>query len=232
MNIFDCITTRRSIRKFEKKEVDDRLIGVMLYMATHAPSCGNMQDWQFVIVKDEKIKEKLFEAALQQPPLKEAPLVIVVCADLEKASLRHGKRGEVFYSIQDTANATTILLLTAHVLGLGALWIGAFDEERVKDILQLPEKLRPVALIPVGYAAEKPEMPKKIPFENLTWIERVGKKYDISYYFQPGPKGEFSGQLMGKPIGNRIEDALKKYREQIKEKKRPTFAELLKKIFK
>jgi len=221
MNIFDCITTRRSVRKFQKKEVDDRLIGVMLHMATHAPSAGNIQDWHFLIVRDEKVKEKLFTAALHQPPLKEAPLVIVVCTDLEKTSLRFGKRGETFYSVQDTASAITILLLTAHALGLGALWVGSFDEERVKDILQLPEKLRPVALIPVGYAAEKPEMPKRIPFENLTWIERFGKKYDMSYYFQPGPKGE----ARMKPIGNRIEDILKKYRERIKEKKKLTFSE-------
>jgi nitroreductase len=221
MNIFDCITTRRSVRKFQKKEVDDRLIGVMLHMATHAPSAGNIQDWHFLVVRDEKVKEKLFTAALHQPPLKEAPFVIVVCTDLEKTNLRFGKRGETFYSVQDTASAITILLLTAHALGLGALWVGSFDEERVKDILQLPEKLRPVALIPVGYAAEKPEMPKRIPFENLTWIERFGKKYDMSYYFQPGPKGE----ARMKPIGNRIEDILKKYRERIKEKKKLTFSE-------
>jgi nitroreductase len=231
MNVFDCITTRRSIRKFEKKEVDDRLIGVMLYMATHAPSCGNLQDWNFLIVKDEGVKEKLFEAALQQPFIKEAPVLIVACADLEKASMKYGKRGEVLYSIQDTASAITILLLTANVLGLGTTWVGAFDEERVKDILQLPERLRPIALIPVGYAAEKPEMPKRLPFENLTWIERVGKKYDISYYFQPGPREVAAQKPIGKPIGNRIEDALKKYRKEVKEKKKPTFAEMLKKVF-
>jgi nitroreductase len=228
MNIFDCVTGRRSIRKFQKKDVDERLIGVMLYMATHAPSCGNMQDWQFLIVKDEEKKEKLFEASLQQHPLKEAPLIIVVCADLEKASLRYGKRGELLYSIQDTANAITVMMLTAHALGLGTVWIGAFDEERVKDILVLPEKLRPVALVPVGYAAEKPGEKRTLPFENLTWIEKIGKKYDSSYYFQPGPH---RSDVSFKPIGNRIEEALKKYRDKNKSKSKPNFSDILKKIF-
>jgi nitroreductase len=181
MNVFQCIFKRRSIRKFEKKEIDDKLIGLMLYAATHAPSAGNTQEWEFVVVKDKEQKKKLAIAALHQDFIAQAPVVIVVCADLEKISLRYGKRGESLYFAQDTAAAIQNILLSAHALGLGSCWVGAFDEESVKDILKLPENLRPLAILPIGYAAEEPEMPKRIPFENLTYLDFYGKKYEIEF---------------------------------------------------
>lgn len=223
MNIFDCITSRRSIRKFEEKSVDDKLIGVMLHMAVHAPSSGNVQEWEFIVVKDEMIKKKLAKAALDQDFIVEAPVDIVVCADLEKASLRYGMRGEIFYSVQDTANAAMIMMLTANALGLGSCWVGSFDEDDVKIILDLPDRLRPVAIIPVGYAREKPDAPKKIPFENLTWLNKHNNKYDISYLTQPGSKRDHNF----KPVGNYVEDAWKKYK---KKREKISFAQFLKKF--
>jgi nitroreductase len=196
--------------KFKKDDVDDKLIGVMLHMATYAHSAGEIQEWNFIVVRDEKEKENLYKAALEHPVLKNAPVVIVVCADLEKASMRFQKRGEVFYSVQDTASASMLMLLAANALGLGAVWIGSFDEERVKDILYLPENLRPVAMIAVGYVEEEEEMRERITFDNLTWYNKYGKKYDISYIFQPGARKE----VEIKPIGNLIEDAIKKLRRE------------------
>jgi nitroreductase len=212
MDIFDAIVTRKGVVKFKKDTVDDKLIGVMLHMATHAHSAGDMQEWNFVVVKDEEIKKKLYSAALEHPLLREAPLIIVVCADLEKASMRYGKRGEVFYSVQDTAAAAMLMLVSANALGLGAAWIGSFDEERVKDILFLPDKLRPVAIIAVGYPAEAEERREGIPFDNLTWTDTYGKKYDISYIFQPGARKD----VEIKPIGNIVEDAVKKLLKKVR----------------
>lgn len=181
MNIFQCIFKRRSVRRFEKKDVDDKLIGLILYAATHAPSSGNTQEWEFIVVKDEDQKKKLAIAALHQDFIAEAPAVIVVCADLEKINLRYGKRGENLYFAQDTAAAVQNILLSAHALGLGSCWVGAFDEEHVKDILGLPENSRPLVILPIGYPAEEPEMPKRIPFENLTYLDFYGKKYEIEF---------------------------------------------------
>ena len=223
MNIFDCILKRRSVRRFQKKEVDDKLIGVMLYMATQAPSAGNVQEWQFIVVKDEETKKKLAAASLDQDFVVQAPVDIVVCADMEKIGLKYGERGTNLYFAQDTANATMIILLTATALGLSTCWVGAFNEEDVKKILGVPNNLKPVAIVPVGYGDEKPEESKRIPFENLTWADKYGKKYDISYLFQPGPKEE----TRYKPIGNYIQDALEKYS---KTKKRLDFSKFLKKI--
>ncbi len=212
MNIFKAIIGRRSIRKFEKKEVDDKLIGVLLYMATMAPSAGNTQEWNFIVVKDEKLKKELAKAALDQNFIAEAPVVIVVCSDLEKISLRYGRRGELLYSIQDASLAIQNILLSAYALGLGSCFVGAFDEEKVKSLLELPTKLRPLAIIPIGYPAEEPEVPKRIPFENLTWLNKYGKKLELALAVQPGTR---KVEII-KPIGNLIEEKIKFKRERRK----------------
>lgn len=232
MNIFECIFNRRSTRSFKSDPVDDKLIGVMLYSATHAPSTGNTQDWHFVVVKEEEIKKKLAEAALRQRFVAEAPVIIVVCIDKENAIMRYGKRGETFYSVQDTANATMILMLAAHALGLKTCWVGAFDEDRVGHIIELPNQLRPVAIVPVGYSGETPKKPRRIPFEQLTSVNTYGKKYDISYAVQPGDKGK---EYKFKQIGNYLEDIFKEKLEKAgtkrpKEKKKLTFAEFLRRL--
>lgn len=208
MNIFDAITTRAAVKKFEPKLVDDKLIGVILYMATHAPSAGNIEPWEFVVVKDKDTKKKLYEAALKQEQVRDAPVDIVVCADLKRASLKYQERGEFLYSIQDTAGAITIMMITANALGLGSDWIRAMDEESVKDILNLPKELRPVGIIAIGYPKEKPEKEKLIPFERLVWYDKYKQKYHIAEFFQPGPRQE-----VFKPIGEQIVEAIRKYKK-------------------
>lgn len=212
MNLFDAITTWVPVKKFEKTPVDDKLIGVMLHMAGHAASAGNLQAWEFIVVKDEDTKKKLAIAALRQEHVLQAPVDIVVCADLKKMSLKYQERGEFLYSIQDTASAVTIILLSATALGLGSDWVKAMDEESVKDILKLPNGLRPVGIIPIGYAKEKPVREKLIPFERISWFDRYGQKYHISEFFQAGPSAE-----VFKPIGKMIEETVKKYKKEKKQ---------------
>lgn len=230
MNIFEAIVNRRSVREFIRdKPVDDKLIGVMLHMATQAPSAGNMQDWEFVVVKDEELKKRIAFAALRQNFIAEAPVVIVVCSNLNKISMRYGERGERMYSLQDTSYASMNILLSATTLGLGSCLVAAFDEESVRSILSLPETLRPVAIIPIGYSDEKPEQPKRIPFETLTSINTYGRKYQVSLAVQPGPEPE----AKFKPFGTYIEEVLRKWKkEKPKEKKGLEFEDLLKKLLK
>jgi len=204
----------------------------MLYSATHAPSAGNTQEWQFIVVKDEDVKKKLAEAALRQRFIAEAPVVIVVCIDKEKISLRYGKRGEALYAFQDTAAAVMNMILAAEALGLSTCWIGAFDEDKAGHVLELPNQVRPVAIVPVGYSDETPRKPKRIPFEQVTSVNTYGKKYDIAYAVQPGDKGK---EYKFKQIGKYLEDISK---ERLKEKKakRPkgkrkmTFTEFLRRL--
>jgi nitroreductase len=226
MNIFESIISWRPTKKFESKHIDDKLIGVMLHMATHAASAGNMQAWQFIVVRDDEIKKKLCSVALDQKQVAEAPIDIVVCADLEKANLRYSTRGEVFYSIQDTAAAVQIILLSANALGLGSDWIKAFDEDRVRTVVELPQNLRPVAIIPIGYAREDYIERKLLPFENMTWENKYGKKYELSYIVQPGIKRETSWR----PIGNYIEEAFQKRKKEKPKTEKMSFSQLVKKL--
>jgi len=227
MNIFEDIVSWKPAKKFENKHIDDKLVGVMLHMASHAVSAGNIQEWQFIVVRDAEIKKKLSAAALEQTQIIQAPVDIVVCADIEKANLRYSTRGEVFYSIQDTAAAVQIMLLSANALGLGSDWIKAFDEEKTRTILDLPHNLRPVAIVPIGYAIEEVEERKLLPFENLTWENKFGKKYELSYIIQPGIKRETSW----KPIGNYIEELFQKRKKpKLQKTEKLSFSQLMKKL--
>jgi nitroreductase len=229
MNVFEAITNRRSIRRFLKKEVDDNQIGLMLYMATQAPSAGNAQEWEFVVVKDEEIKKKLAIASLHQGFVKDAPVDIVVCANLDRISTRFGKRGELLYAAQDTANAVILMMLSATAMGLGTCWVGAFDEDRVKTALELPNNLRPMTIVSVGYPDDSPEPPPKLPFERITHLDKYRNKYNIAFITEPGTKTD--RYALGKPLGNYIEDYIKNLKKTEK-KKKLTFEEFLKRLAK
>jgi nitroreductase len=114
-----------------------------------------MQPWHFHIVRNEKTKKALAQAALQQWFISDAPVVVVVCADPERSASRYGNRGRHLYYLQDTAAATQNLLLAVVASGLGACWVGAFDEEAAARALNLDPGLRPVAIIPIGHSAER-----------------------------------------------------------------------------
>jgi len=177
MEVFESIVTRYSVRHYEKKDVPDEIIGQILEAGVRAPSAGNVQPWEFIVVKDIEIKKELSSAALRQKHVEEAPIVIVVCADEEKSSEKYGNRGKTLYCIQDTAAAIENMLLVANSLGLGTCWVGAFEEDKVKSILNIPQKLKPVALITVGFPVEyeKPTKTLRIPFENITSTDKYGK---------------------------------------------------------
>jgi len=179
MEVFECITSRHSIRKYDKKDVPNELIGQIIEAGIHAPSAGNVQPWEFIVVKDKNTKKELALAALKQRHVEEAPVVIVVCADVVKSADRYGDRGKKLYCIQDTAAAIENMILTTNALGLGTCWVGSFEEEKVKSLLNIPEKLRPVALLTIGFPVtyEKPIKTSRIPFENVTWIDKYGEGF-------------------------------------------------------
>jgi nitroreductase len=156
MALSEAIKGRRSIRTFKNQNVPDKMIDKLIDAARWAPSAGNIQPWEFVIITKPTVKKKLAQAALNQTHVEEAPVVIVVCADEKRAAMGYGNRGRTLYCIQDTAAATQNILLTAYSLGLGSCWIGAFNEDEAKEALNAPEGIRPLAIIPVGYPNETP----------------------------------------------------------------------------
>ncbi|MBU7014372.1 MAG: nitroreductase family protein [Theionarchaea archaeon] len=167
MELFEAIQTRRSVRKFRENEIPRNKLRIILESAILAPSEGNLQSWRFYVVKNRKTKEELAKAALEQNFIAQAPVIIVVCTDLE-AVAPYGRRGRELYALQSTAAAIENMLLTAVSQGLGACWVGAFKEDWVSRILNLKTTVRPVALVAVGYAAEEPSSRERIPLEAVS----------------------------------------------------------------
>ena len=155
MELSEAIKGRRSVRAFKKLDVPEELVAQLIDAARCAPSAGNIQPWEFVVVRNLSVKKKLVQSALNQALVEEAPLVIVVCADEKRSSMGYGVRGRLLYCLQDTAAAVQNMLLTAHSLGLGSCWIGAFHEDEAKAAVKAPDGVRPVAIIPLGYPSEK-----------------------------------------------------------------------------
>ncbi|MEM2099209.1 MAG: nitroreductase family protein [Candidatus Bathyarchaeia archaeon] len=166
MELAEAIRNRRSIRAFKEKDIDEETVVKLIEAASWAPSAGNLQPWHFIIVRTSTVKSKLAQSA-SQSFIEKAPVVIVVCADEKRAKLGYGLRGETLYCIQDTAAATQNILLTAYSLGLGACWVGAFNEEAAKKAINAPKEIRPVAIIPVGYPAEQPAPRSRKPISQI-----------------------------------------------------------------
>lgn len=177
MDLFEAIEGRRSIRAYLPDPVKEEDLRRILEAAIKAPSAGNLQPWEFIVVKDPEIKRKLTEAALGQEFIEEAPIVIVVCANTMRSSSVYGSRGASLYCIQDTAAAIQNMLLAAYALGYGTCWVGAFYEDEVSRILGLPSYIRPVAIVPLGKPAEHPSPRPRRPLKEVVHLNKYGRKY-------------------------------------------------------
>ncbi|NHV05949.1 MAG: nitroreductase family protein [Thaumarchaeota archaeon] len=171
MDVIEAIKSRRSIRSYKKEDVSDEDLNKILEAATWAPSAGNLNPWEFIVIKDEENKKKLSEAALEQYFISEAPVVVVVCANVTRTSSVYGERGKRLYCIQDCAAATQNLLLAAHSLGYGTCWVGAFDDQEVAKLLKLPSNVIPLAIVPIGKPKEKPVTPRRLPLSKVVHYE-------------------------------------------------------------
>lgn len=160
MDAIKCIKTRRSRRLFLNKKVDDGIVNELLECALAAPSSQDCQPCEFILVKDRKIKKELYSLKDEdnQQHIKTAPLSIVVCVDKEKSPTRF---------VEDGVTATQNLLLAAHALGLGAVYVTGFKpskpevEENIRKILDPPKNIVPISIIPVGYADNSEKLDSK-----------------------------------------------------------------------
>jgi nitroreductase len=171
MTILDAVRERRSIRKFKPDPIPEDVVEKLKEALIWAPSAGNLQARKFYFIFDDKIKERLASAALNQRFIAKAPLSIVACTD-SNIRIHYGERGVSLYTIQDVAASIMGMMLVAHEEGLGSVWVGAFHEQEVSRILNLPDNLRPVAIIPVGYPSAIPRAPERISKEYA--IETIG----------------------------------------------------------
>lgn len=152
MDVFEAIHSRRSIRKYEDKPVSEKIIKEILGAAMMAPSAGNAQPWQFVIVDDREKMEMVASINKYATMAKKAPMGILVCGDLSLEKYPG-------YWSQDCSAAVQNLLLAAHAKGLGAVWTGVYpDEERIpnfKKLFNLPEQIIPLGFIVIGHPAQE-----------------------------------------------------------------------------
>ncbi len=150
-------------------EVADDKLKEILSMANTSPSAGNLQARSVVIVKDKNTKEKISEAALNQSSIREAPVVLVVSASLNESVRKYGRRGRKLYAIQDATILAAYIQLAATSFGLSSVWVGAFNERDVQAILNLDNNMVPIALLPIGYAAEEPGETYRKSLERLVY---------------------------------------------------------------
>lgn len=172
MDVNEAIMERRSIRKYKDKEIDDNLINKIVEAGVWAPSAGNTQSWEVIVVKNRQIRTQNADACNLREFIIECPVVLVICANKRMSGSVYGERGRELYSIQDAACAAQNMLLKIHELGLGACWIGEFNEDAVSNLLEIPEDVRPVALITVGYPDEKPIPPPRDDVEEFIHHEK------------------------------------------------------------
>lgn len=167
MSVIQVIRDRRSVRSYVNKPVERDKIERLLEAARLAPSASNRQEWRFVVVTDPKRRRALAEAAVHQEFVGTAPVVIAACAEHDGHVMTCG---QLCYPI-DVAIAVDHMTLQAVAEGLGTCWIGAFHEERVKAILGIPDEIRIVELLTVGYAAGPPAPLSRLPLEKLVHWE-------------------------------------------------------------
>lgn len=171
MEFSEVVAKRRSVRHFNTRlAVTDDDVRALLEAGVRAPSAGNIQPWRFFVLRSEEAKGRL-AVAIGQKWATSAPVVIVVCVDPRPCSARYGERGERLYAIQDTAAATEAILLAAVDRGLASCWIGAFDDDAVREAVGAPKPITPIAVLPVGHAAESAGRPLRRPLEEVTtWL--------------------------------------------------------------
>ncbi len=167
-SLLTLIRSRRSVRKLTSDALPEGSEDKLLEAFAWSPSGGNVQPWHVRVVQDADTKRRLCQAALSQQFVADAPVVFVICADLDRAFRAYKQRGVDLYCLQDSAAATQNLLLAAHAMGLGACWVGAFRERSVRETLALPDHLRPVAIVAVGVPAEEPRVPPRRPLSEIT----------------------------------------------------------------
>ena len=173
MDFDKVIRQRKMIREYlVNRKIPEELITRLNKNAHRAPSAGHTQVQEFIVVKDRITKKKLRKAAVDQEYIELAPVLIIVCSNTSRSINRYGTRGREFYSIIDGAFASIIILLSAVNEGIGAAFVGAFEDDKVSQILQLPKYVRPVGIICLGHPAETPEKLSRMDVSKLVHYEK------------------------------------------------------------
>jgi nitroreductase len=168
MDLQDAIFTRRSIRKYSGEQVSQAEIQTILKAAMYAPSANNQQPWHFLVIDDVGIMDQIIQIHPYAGMLSGACFAVLICGD-ESLELSKG------YWAVDCAAATQNLLLAAHGIGLGAVWLGVHPREErksdIKKLFNLPDHIQPFAIISIGKPGEEKPVPERFKPERIHWNE-------------------------------------------------------------
>jgi len=172
MNVFEAIKTRRSVRKYKPQPIPDDHLRQIVTAAQLAPSAGNRQPWRFVLVRDAETKKRLGVAARNQMWISDAGVVVAALA-------MDRKNPEVYerWAERDVMTAVEHMALAAWELGYGSCWIGAFNEDQVKELLGVPKEMAVIVLFPIGVPDQKPEPKGRKSLEELFSLDKYGNQY-------------------------------------------------------
>ncbi len=148
-DFYGFCASRSSVREYDDETLSNDDVEYILKCAGTAPSAGNLEAWDVVVVTGEDTRLGLAEAAFRQEHVERAPVIFVVCSNYVRSMSRYGERG-ILYGLEDATIACTYMMLAAHARNLRSCWTGAFDDEEVRGILLLPQHIRPICLLAVG----------------------------------------------------------------------------------
>lgn len=184
---FAVIRSRRSVRHYGAAEVSAEQLDAVLDAIRRAPSAGDLQAYEVVVVRAPEGRRRLAAASYDQEFVAEAPVVLVFFMDQGRSGRKYGERGAALFACQDATIAAAHAQLAAHALGLATVWIGAFDEDAVSRVVAAPPRLRPSSLLVVGHPAETPAPPPRRSLDELVRWETFGPSLDSA------PEDEYSG---------------------------------------
>ncbi len=163
----EAIKTRRSIRKYEDKDIPEDVMHSILDSARWAPSWANTQCCDLVVIREKSIREELQKIVSKGNPstlaIVNAPVLLAVCGKLKSSGYYKGQAPTKFgdWFMYDVGIATQNICLAAHALGVGSVIVGLFDHDKAKEILKAPDDMEVITLIPLGYPAQNPSAPKR-----------------------------------------------------------------------
>ncbi len=167
MEFLELVRHRRSTRAFIRRPVEPEKLRAILEAANRAPSAGNLQGYAIYAVTQRGCLAALSHAANEQSFVQEAALALVFCANPAHYEKKYGGRGVCLYAIQDATIACAYAQLAAAALGLASTWVGAFDDNLVRAAIGAGKELLPIAILPIGYAGEKPDATTRRSLDSL-----------------------------------------------------------------
>ncbi|WP_040214176.1 nitroreductase family protein [Clostridium polynesiense] len=165
MDVLSAIKERRSIRKFSSKPVEKEKLNKVLEAGRLAPSARNTQPWRFIVVDDKELIQRLYHASQDQHQVLEAPIALVVCTEGLNRTMMCGQPSHTV----DASIALSFMMLEAQEQGLGTCWLGMFDPNMVRAILDIPEDVMVMAITPLGYAEEIPEHRSRKSIDDIVY---------------------------------------------------------------